>query len=481
MAKKLVFLLFVIILIPFQVTAFAAEDIMEITKEAGYTDVLEINKPKTSIVVDGTNGQILWGDNVDVVREPASISKMMTVFLVFDAIKEGKFTLDTNIQATENDQAISELYAISNSKIVAGVEYPVRELLKMVVVPSSNVATVMLANVVSDNQAGEFIKQMNEKAHQIGMKNTQFYNCSGASAITFEGLYTPEGYDPYGSNTSTARDLATMVFHLINDHPEVLEFTSQPKVTTMAGTPYEETFETYNYSLPGAKYGFEGVDGLKTGSGPSSAFNYVATAKRENTRLIEVIMGVGDWSDQDGEYYRHPFGNALLKKTFDEYEQRLILPKGEHEIEGKSIKLENDFYGVVKKNEEPQLTIQDKQIVLTNQKELLTDNMPKLAANYIEGSKTDEKKADNGDQSAENKEKTRALPTKLSSILDKVITYGIPAALLILGLVFLFFPSKRKAIGRRSRKSPRKGVIVLRIIGALSILASIYLVIKEFI
>lgn len=315
MGKKIIFLIVVLFLFLFETPAHAAEDIMEITRSTGYTDVLEENKPKASIVVDGANGQILWEDNAEVVREPASISKMMTVFLVFDAIKEGKLSLETKITATEKDQAISQLYAISNNKIVAGVEYPVKELLKMVVVPSSNVATVMLANAVSNNDAGDFIKKMNEKAQQIGMKNTTFYNCSGASAVSFEGLYAPEGFDPNGSNTSTARDLATMVFHLINDHPEVLAFTNQPKVTAMEGTPYEETFETYNYSLPGAKYGFEGVDGMKTGSGPSSAFNYIATAKRGETRLIEVILGVGDWSDQDGEYYRHPFGNALLKKT----------------------------------------------------------------------------------------------------------------------------------------------------------------------
>lgn len=364
---------------------------MTITKAAGYTEVLEKNKPKASIVIDGANGQILWEENAELVREPASISKMMTVFLVFDAIKDGKLSLDTEIVATEKDQKISQLYAISNNKIVSGVAYPVRELLKMVIVPSSNVATVMLANAVSDNDAGLFINTMNEKAQKIGMKNTTFYNCSGASATSFEGLYKPEGFDPNGSNTSTARDLATMVFFLLKEHPEVLDFTNQVEVTAMKGTPYEETFETYNYSLPGAKYAFEGVDGLKTGSGPSSAFNYIATAKRGDTRLIEVILGVGDWSDQDGEYYRHPFGNALLKKAFDEYEYRLLLPKGQQKIEGKTIQLDQDFYGVMKKNEEPKLALQDKQVVLANKKEQLTEKMPRLSLNY-QTVKTDQAK-----------------------------------------------------------------------------------------
>ena len=463
MNKKGLLLIIVLFLISFETSAFAAEDIMEITKSAGYTDVLEENKPKASIVVDGTNGQILWEENADVVREPASISKMMTVFLVFDAIKEGKLTLDTKIKATEKDQAISQLYAISNNNIVAGVEYPVKELLKMVVVPSSNVATVMLANAVSESQAGAFVKKMNEKAQKIGMKNTAFYNCSGASAVSFEGLYTPEGYDANGSNTATARDLATMVFHLINEHPEVLEFTNQPKVTAMEGTPYEETFETYNYSLPGAKYGFEGVDGLKTGSGPSSAFNYIATAKRGDTRLIEVILGVGDWSDQDGEYYRHPFGNALLKKVFDEYEHRLLLPKGIHEIDGKSIQLANDFYGVVKKGEKPKVTIQENRVTLASQKEQLTEDMPKLSLNY---------------KKLETEEKH--LPTtRKASFFDQAKKYILPAFLLILGLALLLFPVKKKTLRRTRSSSRRKGVVIFRIAGIVCILASLFMMIWE--
>ncbi|MGZ7215657.1 D-alanyl-D-alanine carboxypeptidase, partial [Streptococcus pyogenes] len=77
-----------------------------------------------------------------------------------------------------------------------------------------------------------------------------------------------------------------------------------------------ETFEAYNYSLPGSKYGIEGVDGLKTGSSPQAGFNSIVTAKRGDTRLITVVLGVGNWADQDGEYYRHYFVNTLLEHTF---------------------------------------------------------------------------------------------------------------------------------------------------------------------
>ena len=131
-----------------------------------------------------------------------------------------------------------------------------------------------------------------------------------------------------------------------------LSYTNQAKVTVKQGTPYEETFDTYNYSLPGARYALEGVDGLKTGSSPRGAFNYIATAKRGEQRIISVVMGVGDWSDQDGEYYRHPFGNALIEKAFADYRYKKLLDKGVQTIDGKTYTLDQPFYATVKKGEE---------------------------------------------------------------------------------------------------------------------------------
>lgn len=442
----------------------AEEDILTITQEAGYTEALASNKPKSSIIIDGTNGQILWSDQPDMLREPASISKMMTVFLVFDAIKSGQLNLNTKITATETDQAISQLYAISNSKIVAGVEYPVKELLTMVTVPSSNVATVMLANAVSNNDAGAFIQRMNEKAQTLGMKQTTFYNCSGASATSFEGMYTPQGFDPDGSNRSTARDLATMVYHLVKEHPEVLAFTNQPKVTTMAGTPYEESFETYNYSLPGTKYGVEGVDGLKTGSGPTAAFNYIATAKRGDTRLIEVILGVGDWSDQDGEYYRHTFGNAILEKVFNEYEYQRILPKGRHSINGKEIQLLDDFNGVVKKDQKQELVLQENQLVLKSSLEQVEETLPKVAISY-----QDVKKPSTINNPRENLPRTgKKTGSFLQSPLFLIISWTIGGVLLLVSFVV---PAKKgTARSRRQRVTLNR---ILRSIGLLCLLSAV--------
>ncbi|MER0122356.1 D-alanyl-D-alanine carboxypeptidase family protein [Streptococcus sp. ZJ93] len=342
-----------------------ADELMDITRAAGY-EVSEVNRPKSSIIIDGNTGAVLWQDNPDKVRDPASMSKVMTLYLVYEAIGQGKLTEDTVITATETDQAIAGIYEISNNKIIAGVDYTVEELITMTAVPSSNAATVMLANYLSNNDPDLFLDMMNAKAQELGMKNTYWYNASGASASSFQGYYNPTRYDHDAANQTTARDLSILVYHFLKNYPGILEHTKHPVVTVKAGTPYEETFETYNYSLPGARYGIEGVDGLKTGSSPRGAFNYIATAKRGDQRLISLIMGVGDWSDQDGEYYRHPFGNALLEKAYADYEYRKVLDAGKQLINGKNYELASDFYATIRKGQTPTYTIENDQLRVDN-------------------------------------------------------------------------------------------------------------------
>lgn len=342
-----------------------ADELMDITRAAGY-DVKEINRPKSSIIIDGNTGDIVWQDNPDELRDPASMSKVMTLYLVYEAMSQGKFTEDTVITATANDQAIAGIYEISNNKIVAGVDYTIGELITMTAVPSSNATTVMLANYISDNDPDVFLDMMNAKSQELGMTNTYWSNASGAAARSFHGYYNPTRYNHDAANQTTARDLSILVYHFLKNYPGILEHTKHPVVTVKAGTPYEETFETYNYSLPGAKYGVEGVDGLKTGSSPRGAFNYIATAKRGEQRLISLIMGVGDWSDQDGEYYRHPFGNALLEKAYADYDYKKVLTAGTQTINGQSYHLSSDLYATVPRGQEPTYIVENNQLRVNN-------------------------------------------------------------------------------------------------------------------
>lgn len=351
-----------------------ADELMDITRAAGY-DVQEINRPKSSIVIDGNTGAVLWADNIDEVRDPASMSKIMTLYMTYEAIAAGKLSEDTIIRATPTDEAIAKIYALSNNKIVAGVDYTVGELITMTVVPSSNATTIMLANYLSNNDPDLFIDMMNAKAQELGMTNTVWHNASGAVAVAFEGHYLPTRYNIQQTNQTTARDLAILTYNFVKNHPEFLEHTNDTEVTVKQGTPYEETFKTYNYSLPGAKYGIEGVDGLKTGSSPSAGFNYIATIKRGEQRHIAVIMGVGDWADQDGEYYRHPFGNALIEKSYKDYEYKKILTAGVQNINGIGYDIPSDVYATVAKGTQPSLTVENGQLHVDTGLTTVSDKM----------------------------------------------------------------------------------------------------------
>ncbi|MFD1901427.1 D-alanyl-D-alanine carboxypeptidase family protein [Enterococcus termitis] len=231
-------------------SVYAEEDILTITQNAGY-QTSDFYKPKASIVIEAQTGQVLWADNPDLNWNPASIAKLMSAYLVFEAIAQGKFTLETTVKATDSDQAISQIYELSNNTIVSGVDYPVRDLLYATLVQSSNVATVMLANLVTANDEAKFIHLMNDKAKELGMTKTTFYNCSGADTASFNGYYNPVGIDQNADNVSTARDLAILSYHLLKEYPDTVTYTSPTQITIMENTPYAEVLENHNYSLPG--------------------------------------------------------------------------------------------------------------------------------------------------------------------------------------------------------------------------------------
>lgn len=404
-----------------------------------------INRPKSSLIVDANTGNILWQDNIDEVRDPASMSKLMTLYLVFEAIQQGKLSENTVIKATPRDQAIANIYEISNNKIVAGVDYTVSELITMTAVPSSNATTVMLANYLSNNDPDTFLDMMNAKAKELGMTNTKWFNASGAAAVSFKGLYTPQRYDNNAANQTTARDLAILSYNFVKNYPNILNYTNKSVVTVKKGTPYEETFETYNYSLPGARYAIKGVDGLKTGSSPRGAFNYIATIKRGKQRLISVIMGVGNWSDQDGEYYRHPFGNALIEKAYADYEYKKIFKAGEQTINGKRYNLSKDFYATVKKGASAKPVVENG--VLKND-----NGLKQLSSLIADGeSVTDVKKrATSTVQSTIAKSNGKSLK---QLFLDYYIFIAVPIVIFLLIIVFEIMRRKQKRMNRSSHSN----------------------------
>ncbi|MGV2875517.1 DUF1958 domain-containing protein [Macrococcus capreoli] len=336
-------ILSLLILLSYSHVAYAVSP-YEIANQQGY-DVPPKDNPQGTAVI-AYNGQLLYGEAMDKQWPPASMSKIMTLYLLFEKMEHGDITLDTKVKVTDKYYGISRLPMLSNNKFREGATYTVEELIQLAITPSSNAATYLLANLVEKDDS-DFIDKMNAKAKALGMKNTHFLNPAGPpNNLLLQ--YKAKRYQQDGDNLTTARDFSILAQHFVSEYPEILRFTNKTYVTIKENTEDEESFPTYNHSLEGARLGVKGVDGFKTGSSDTAGFNTTITSKRNNLRVIEVILGVGDWYDSPAEFNRNKMANALLDKVYNQYEYKKVLSKGVHKFNGKEYYVYNDLYDVVK-------------------------------------------------------------------------------------------------------------------------------------
>ena len=432
-------------------TVLAQESSITITKNEG-NSVSEADTPKGDIVVNLSNGELLFQENPDNIVDPASLSKLMTIFMVYDAMKSGKIKLEDKVVATKNDQAISNLTNLSNSPIVAGVEYPVSELIKMALLPSSNAAVLMLANLINPN-TDDYVDLINQKAQELGMTNTKFVGASGAVTKDFEGLYTVQRYPSNETNQSTARDLAKMVVAMLKAHPEITEITKNKELTVMSGTPYAKTITNTNHSVEGDLLAYPGIVGLKTGTSERDGFNYIGIYKQDGVELVEVILGVGQFADHHGEYNRHKIGNALLQYIFKNFEHKTLFNPGTQTIDGQKVTLEHAVDVFVEKGKEPAVTVEG--------------NTLKVQTNY--GTLYDSEYTVKVEQAASDaQESTYIETTQNEEKLPKRIIEGLLRFLLrvpflvwlaVLGFLFVLVMilNMKKKVKRRKTRINRRG------------------------
>lgn len=221
---------------------------------------------KSAILVDSATGKVLFEKNADEALAPASMTKLGSMLIIMEAIDNGNLSLDDEVTISE------EAANMGGSQVFleAGEVYKVHDLLKGVAIASGNDAVVALAEKVAGSQA-EFVTMMNDRFKEIGAKNTNFVNAHGLDA---EGHY------------STARDMAIIAKELLK-HEKILEYTSI----------YEEYLEkndgtkTWLVNTNKLVRFYDGVDGLKTGYTTTAGYCLTATAKKDDFRLISVVMG----------------------------------------------------------------------------------------------------------------------------------------------------------------------------------------------
>ncbi|HEY8190723.1 MAG TPA: D-alanyl-D-alanine carboxypeptidase family protein, partial [Micavibrio sp.] len=236
------------------------------------------NPPQAWLIVDAQTGETLYADNADAKRHPASLTKIMTLILAFDALENGKLELDQEIR-TPKAATVLEGHS-SKLSLRPGDKIKVVEAVNALIVKSANDVAVTLAVAIArahgdKPKEASFAKLMNDKAQEIGMKDTRFVNASGL-------------HDP--NQVTTARDMAKLAQYLIEKHPTFYAYFSQLEFQYSG-----KQHKTHNHLMES----YKGMDGIKTGFLSTSGFNLVASAVHDGHRLIGVVFGGKSASERD--------------------------------------------------------------------------------------------------------------------------------------------------------------------------------------
>lgn len=259
-----------------------------------------------ALVFDPNSGKVYYQEDMDALWHPASLTKMLTAYITFEALREGKFTLKTKIAQSQN--SISQ--APSKIGLPVGATMSVDLAIRALLVKSANDVAVMLAEAVSGSEE-KFVARMNVTAKKIGMLRSRFVNPNGL---------------PDDRQITTARDLGYLARALLRDFPEYAHFFATPsiKIGNRFMRNYNALLRTY-----------DGVDGMKTGFVCSSGYNIVVSATRGDRKLVVVVLGGRTGSERNTraeELLDHGFRRiswrALFGKNIDTMTIQASLTEG---------------------------------------------------------------------------------------------------------------------------------------------------------
>ncbi len=279
-----------------------------------------LENAKSGILVEATTGEILFEKNKDEEVSIASLTKMVAQIIILENIESGNLKWDDIVTASSNASSMGG----TQIWLTAGEKMSVEDLFKGMSMASANDATVALAERIAGTETA-FVKLMNDKVKEIGAKNTVFKNCTGLDE---------EGHH------STAYDLSLIARELLT-HDEILRFSSVYEDYIRKDTPNKYWVVNTNKLV---RF-YEGADGLKTGYTDDAGYTMAVTAKRDNMRLIAIVLG------EDVSKVRNEETTELLDYGFNSYKINLIKEKGTVVDKIKIDKSDKDELQVVTKEE----------------------------------------------------------------------------------------------------------------------------------
>ena len=253
---------------------------------------------KSSILIEASTGEIIYEKNSTEELAPASMTKMMSLILIMEEIEKGNLKWDEIIRISENAASMggSQIY------LEAGEEMSVNDLVKGIAMASANDAVVALAERISGSEE-EFVKEMNNKAKELNLENTNFENSTGLDS---------------DNHYSSAKDMALIAKELVK-HKKILEFSSTYEDYLRQNTNKKFWLVNTNKLIKT----YDGMDGLKTGFTEKAMYCLTATANRNNLRLIGVIMGEKTSKERNNEM------TSMLDYGFNNYTVDSLFKKGD--------------------------------------------------------------------------------------------------------------------------------------------------------
>ncbi|NQK67618.1 D-alanyl-D-alanine carboxypeptidase [Streptococcus suis] len=285
---------------------------------------------KHAIAVEVSTGKVLYEQDAQTPASIASISKLLSVYLVYEALEKGEIQLDTMVDISDYPYSLTANTELSNVNLDAR-SYSVSDLLNASLITSSNSAIIALAEKIAGSEAA-FVDKMKAKVAEWGITDATIVNTSGLDNSDLgENIYP--GSKPDDSNQFSALDVAIIARHLILDYPQVLNITSL-NAYDFGGYTYYST----NQMLSEGTHARGGVDGLKTGTSNSAGSSFVATTTQANMRIITVVLNATDGlTNSDNRFVET---NNLMNYVYNNYSAITLVKKGEA-FENSSVKLFN--------------------------------------------------------------------------------------------------------------------------------------------
>ena len=270
-----------------------------------------------AMAIDVTSGKVLYEQNAETPVPVGSITTLLTAYLVYEAIEEGKLSMDTQVSIGDYPYSLTGT-VVSNVSLEAR-SYTVQDLLSAMLITSANSPAIALAEKIAGSEPA-FVDIMKTKLTEWGITDAKLVNATGLKN-SYLGDQRYPGSSEDEENQLSAVDVAIIARRLLLDFPQVLEITSQ-YYYSFYGTSYAST----NQMLPEGTYGRPGVDGLKTGASETAGVSFVATLQQKNMRILTVVL----LAKEGQEYPDNRFSatNELLDYVFNNFSRTTLVEKG---------------------------------------------------------------------------------------------------------------------------------------------------------